>query len=96
MCSSSIPYFKEIIIMSFNCESCGVHSVEVKTGGALSAKGRKITLKVDNLEDLGRDLYKSDSAYLCIPELELELEYGTLGGVFTTVEGILEKIKSHL
>lgn len=96
MCSSSIPYFKEIIIMSFNCENCGVHSTEVKTGGALSAKGRKITLLVNCEDDMRRDMFKSDSAYLAIPELELELEYGTLGGVFTTVEGILEKIKSHL
>jgi zinc finger protein len=82
--------------MSFLCENCGAHSTEVKTGGALSAKGRKITLKVESDDDLKRDLFKSDSAYLCIPELELELEYGTLGGLFTTVEGILEKISSHL
>lgn len=82
--------------MSFSCDYCGAHSTEVKTGGALSDKGRKITLKVENLEDMDRDLFKSDSAYLSIPELELELEYGTLGGVFTTVEGILEKIKTHL
>jgi len=26
----------------------------------------------------------------------LELDYGTLGGVFTTVEGLLEKIHDHL
>jgi len=26
----------------------------------------------------------------------LELDYGTLGGVFTTVEGLLEKISDHL
>lgn len=82
--------------MSFSCENCGAHSTEVKTGGALSAKGRKITLQVSSEDDLRRDLFKSDSAYLSIPELELELEYGTLGGVFTTVEGILEKITSHL
>jgi len=27
-----------------------------------------------------------------LPDIELELGYGTLGGVFTTVEGLLEKI----
>lgn len=96
MCTSSIPYFKEIIVMAFTCDECGAHSTEVKTGGAISEKGKKITLKVDNEDDLKRDLYKSDSAYLCIPELELELEYGTLGGVYTTIEGLLEKIQSHL
>lgn len=27
-----------------------------------------------------------------LPEIELELQYGTLGGVFTTIEGLIEKI----
>ena len=31
-----------------------------------------------------------------LPEIELELDYGTLGGVFTTVEGLLEKVHDHL
>lgn len=31
-----------------------------------------------------------------MPEIEFELDYGTLGGVFTTVEGLLEKIADHL
>ena len=30
-----------------------------------------------------------------MPDIELELQYGTLGGVFTTVEGLLEKISDH-
>jgi zinc finger protein len=43
-----------------------------------------------------RDLLKSDSAMLAIPELDLVLEHGTLGGVFTTVEGMLTKIHQSL
>ena len=31
-----------------------------------------------------------------IPEVELELQPGTLGSVYTTVEGILDKIIEHL
>jgi zinc finger protein len=27
-----------------------------------------------------------------IPELDLELSHGTLGGVYTTVEGLLNKV----
>ena len=30
-----------------------------------------------------------------MPEIELELGNGTLGGVFTTVEGLIEKIEDH-
>ena len=33
---------------------------------------------------------------VCIPELELELGHGTLGGVFTTVEGLLNKVHTGL
>lgn len=43
-----------------------------------------------------RDLLKSDSAMVMVPELELELGPGTLGGVFTTVEGLLTKIRKSL
>lgn len=53
--------------MSFSCEHCGAHSTEVKTGGALSSKGRKMTLNVTSEDDLRRDVFKSDSAYLSIP-----------------------------
>lgn len=55
-----------------------------------------ITLRVEKEEDLKRDLFKSETCYVSIPELELELDYGTLDGVYTTVEGLLEKIHHHL
>jgi hypothetical protein len=31
-----------------------------------------------------------------VPELEFELEAGTLGGLFTTVEGLLSQARDHL
>lgn len=60
-CVSNIPHFKEIIIMAFLCEFCGEKSVEIKQGGGISDKGKKITLKVENERDMVRDLFKSDS-----------------------------------
>ena len=56
----------------------------------------RITIKNPNAQDLKRDLFKSDTCSVEIPELELELDYGTLGGVYTTVEGLIEKIYDHL
>lgn len=53
-----IPHFKEVIIMSTVCEYCGYKSNEVKTGGEVSEKGRKITLKVEDPDDLTRDILK--------------------------------------
>lgn len=44
--------------MSTNCQACGYRDNEVKSGGAVSAQGKKITLKVEDSEDLGRDILK--------------------------------------
>ena len=92
----NIPHFKQVVLMSTACEHCGYRSNEVKTGGEVSEKGRRITLQVQNKEDLSRDILKSESAVLECPELQLRVEPGTMGGRFTTVEGILTQIKRDL
>lgn len=33
MCTITVPYFKELIIMAFSCDNCGAKSREVKVGG---------------------------------------------------------------
>ena len=82
--------------MSFQCPHCGSKSTEVKSGGEITKMGKIIKLHVRNVEDLKRDLFKSETASLEIPELELELGYGTLGGLYTTVEGVLSQVLEHL
>ena len=62
MCMSSIPFFKEIIIMAFCCDFCGYRNSEIKEGGGIGEKAKRITLRVENSEDLNRDVFKSDSA----------------------------------
>jgi len=42
MCIASIPYFKEIIIMAFNCQHCGYRNTEIKQGGGISEKATRI------------------------------------------------------
>eukprot|EP00276_Gloeochaete_wittrockiana_P009668 CAMPEP_0184645746 /NCGR_PEP_ID=MMETSP0308-20130426/2324_1 /TAXON_ID=38269 /ORGANISM="Gloeochaete witrockiana, Strain SAG 46.84" /LENGTH=437 /DNA_ID=CAMNT_0027075097 /DNA_START=326 /DNA_END=1639 /DNA_ORIENTATION=+ len=91
-----IPFFKETILMAFKCDDCGYKSTEVKGGGAISPLGKRITLHATSAEDLSRDVLKSETAALEIPEVELVLEQGTLGGRFTTVEGLLSEIKTQL
>ena len=95
-CTLTIPYFKEIVIMAFNCESCGYHNGEVMVGGSISDKGRKTILLVKSSEDLSRELLKSEMAAVEIPELELKLSPGSLGGKFTTVEGLIKDIYQEL
>lgn len=93
---TNIPYFQEVIVMASSCDACGYRNSELKPGGPISEKGKKITLHVENIKDLSRDVIKSDSAGVEIPELELELTSGTLGGMVTTVEGLITKISESL
>lgn len=93
---TDIPHFKEVIIMSFTCKVCGYRNNEVKGGGAIPTKGTEITLTVRSEADLHRDVLKSDSCAVAIPQLELEMQHGSLGGVYTTVEGLLDKVRTNL
>lgn len=92
----NIPHFKDVIIMSTVCDHCGYKSNEVKTGGEIPPKGRRVTLKVDDKEDLARDILKSETCGMTIPELNLDLTPGTLGGRFTTIEGLLRQVYEEL
>ncbi|KAJ3669826.1 hypothetical protein LUZ60_010150 [Juncus effusus] len=90
--ATKIPYFREVIVMASSCDICGYRNSELKAGGEIPKKGKKTTLKVKNIQDLSRDVIKSDSASVEVPELDLELSSGTLGGMVTTVEGLITKI----
>ncbi|OJJ77511.1 hypothetical protein ASPBRDRAFT_190814 [Aspergillus brasiliensis CBS 101740] len=92
----SIPYFKEVYIWATACEHCGYRTSEVKTGGEVPEKGKRITLSVENEVDLSRDILKSDTCALYSEELEVTVQPGTLGGRFTTVEGLLTEIRDQL
>ncbi|KAI9373012.1 ZPR1 zinc-finger domain-containing protein [Aspergillus egyptiacus] len=91
-----IPYFKEVYIWSNVCDHCGYRSSDVKTGGEVPEKGKRITLSVENVVDLHRDILKSDTCALYSKELEVTVQPGTLGGRFTTVEGLLTEIRDQL
>ena len=44
--------------MAATCEHCGFRTTEVKSGGAIGPKGRRIELKITDIEDLSRDVLK--------------------------------------
>jgi zinc finger protein len=91
-----VPHFKEVIIMATVCEHCGYRTNDVKTGGEIPEKGQRITLRVERVEDLSRDILKSETCALKSPELGLEVHPGSLGGRFTTVEGLLTQVRDQL
>lgn len=91
-----IPHFKQVVLMSTVCQLCGYRSNDVKTGGEIPDKGEKITVSVQNAVDLSRDILKSESCQLECPELGLSVNPGTLGGRFTTIEGLLTQVRNDL
>lgn len=93
---TKIPYFQEVIVMASTCDACGYRNSELKPGGAIPPKGKKIAVSVKNILDLSRDVIKSDTASVIIPEIDLELTSGTLGGIVTTIEGLITKISEAL
>lgn len=96
MQSVNVPYFKETLLCALNCENCGYRDNDVKTGGEVPEFGKRITLHVNDPEDLRRDLLKSESCAMYVPECKVQVETGTMGGRFTTVEGILTQIRDDL
>ena len=92
----NIPFFKEVVVSAMNCEHCGYKTSDVKTGGEVPEKGKRLTLKVSTPEDLSRDVLKSESATMHVPECDIEMEAGTMGGRFTTIEGVLTQVRSDL
>lgn len=93
---TTIPHFKDVVIMATVCESCGHKTNEVKSGGGIEEKGVKIELRVASRDDFSRDVLKSENCHLKIRELDVEVGPSTLGGRFTTVEGLLTAMRDQL
>ena len=92
----NIPYFKQVIISAVVCSHCGYRTSDVKTGGDIPEKGKRIWLDVQGPADLRRDILKSETCCLKVPACDVEVQPGTMGGRFTTVEGLLTQIREDL
>lgn len=93
---TSIPHFKDVVIMATVCDACGSRTNEVKSGGGIEEKGVKIEVKVTSRDDFSRDVLKSETCHLAIRELDIEVGPTALGGRFTTVEGLLIAMRDQL
>uniref|UniRef100_A0A5S6QIV9 Zinc finger ZPR1-type domain-containing protein n=1 Tax=Trichuris muris TaxID=70415 RepID=A0A5S6QIV9_TRIMR len=90
---STIPFYKEIILMSFECPHCGFQNNEMTSGGKIQEHGVRYNLNVAGRKDLDRQVVKSEHAMVAVPEIELEIPYGSQSGEVTTVEGILSRVQ---
>lgn len=93
---TSIPHFKDVVIMATVCDVCGAKTNEVKSGAGIEDQGVKFEVNITSREDFSRDVLKSETCSLHIPELNCEVGSYALGGRFTTVEGILKAMKEQL
>jgi len=82
--------------MAFFCEFCGFRNSEIKQGGGISEKATRLVFSVKDVKDLNRDIYKSDTCVVAIPELEFAMAPGTLGSKYTTIEGLIETVVTNL
>ncbi|KAM3955722.1 zinc finger protein Zpr1 [Aphomia sociella] len=93
---TDIPHFKQVVIMATICDACGHRTNEVKSGGGIEDKGVRFEVRVASKEDFSRDILKSETCTMQIPELELDVGGRALGGRFTTTEGLLRATAEQL
>merc|ERR1711890_144278 len=89
---TKIPFFKDIIIMSFDCPHCGYRDNQIQPGSDIQEKGIRITLKVDGAKMMNRQIVKQGSAMFRVEELDFEAPAFTSKGSLTTVEGLLKQL----
>lgn len=88
---TKIPFFREVVLMSFKCDHCGHINNEMQSASEIQKSGIRIELRVQSVADLNRRVVRSDNSSISIPEIELEIPVQSQKGEVTTVEGIIER-----
>lgn len=91
---TSIPYFKEVAIMSFECKHCNTANSELQPVSDMQEKGVRYKVKCTTDEDLQRQIVKTEWSEIMIPEIEFEVKRQP--GLVTTIEGILERAEAGM
>ncbi|CAG5015802.1 unnamed protein product, partial [Parnassius apollo] len=93
---TKIPHFKEVVIMATVCDACGHRTNEVKSGSGIEDKGVKYEVRIASKDAFSRDILKSETCSMHIPELDMDVGGRALGGRFTTTEGLLQAAAHQL
>lgn len=88
---TKIPFYKDVIVMSFSCDHCNFQNNEIQSGAQIAEKGVRYLLKVETPRDLNRQVVKSDYASVKIVEVDFEIPPKSQNGEITTVEGIITR-----
>jgi zinc finger protein len=93
---TAIPYFRSVVVMAFSCPHCNARYNEIQSSGEIQERGVRYTLRVSSAGDLNRQIVRSGSAVVGIPELQFEIPPAPTGGTLTTVEGTLTLAAENL
>lgn len=89
MLFTRIPFFREVVVMSFECPHCHWKNNELQPAATIQEKGIRFRLEVKNQRDLSRQIVKTEWAEISIPELDFQVT--KQNGMITTLEGIIER-----
>lgn len=91
-----IPYYKELVISSFECPHCDFKNNQLDPAIEIKTQGVRISLNIENKEDLDRYVITTDYTSIQILELDFEIPPMSQRSQVTTVEGIIAKTISNL
>jgi len=94
--TTKIPFFKDIIVMSFSCPHCGYKNTGIEDAKELSPHGIHFVLTVKTSKDMDRRIIKSNYASLSISCCDLEIPSMTQKGKLSTIEGFISTAKETL
>ena len=85
----------ELLIFTTICNNCKFKNSDIMpTGPSIFAGKKKFVVEVESQKDLDSKIFRSSSASIEIPELEIKLEPGIQAEFFiTNIEGILFKFQ---
>ena len=92
---TKIPFFKDIIVMSFSCPHCGYRNTGIEDAEELAPQGIHFVLSVKTSKDMDRRIIKSNYASLSIPCCGLEIPAMTQKGKLSTIEGFISTAKEN-
>ncbi|KAI5390638.1 hypothetical protein KIW84_075801 [Lathyrus oleraceus] len=90
--------FRKILLLVFECPHCGERNHEVQFAGETQPHGCCYSLEIPAGEQkmFNRQVVKSESAIVKIPELEFEIPPEAQHGILSTVEGMLMRAVDEL
>ncbi|AFZ80248.1 zinc finger protein zpr1 domain containing protein [Theileria equi strain WA] len=96
MLLTKIPHFNDIVVISFECNSCGYSNNEIQGVSSIKDRGVKIKVEVNTSKGLNNQVVISNHSSIKIVEIDFEVPPIPQKGVVTTIEGLVSGISSNL